>query len=382
MEEFIQISALLAEYLFDKYLFPSSPSKNDLFSKEQETRTVQTSVWHYASTSQSLLFDFSYCPLFSHLIKPKQLITACIQSSLPAHATVSIQFLTPFLVELMIPPNQLTQLHQQTFSILQHKGIQVNDICIKPTLTLMIPSNKRVRHWQLTLFDIPFDYLKGLNTSQEKDRVRDQVANEISLAFKLTKGSAAFLIQHVYFSTETRLDDVHGSITVLAEEWVNSKSAFSKHPPRTLIYLSFLKRYFPITITLIEENKVKQTMSNIIELKSKVETLKDRLDVLVDDNKNLDDEIQMAQCKLDNLTMPNIKTLLEQEKQKQKTLEEMTKKLEHYLEMTEELEANGVLDDDKTEDLLRKELEEKEIMIKSIREDLNNRLKELERLKH
>ncbi|KAI9485335.1 MAG: hypothetical protein EXX96DRAFT_544754 [Benjaminiella poitrasii] len=258
MESFIQIAALiLAEHLFDKYVFLSSTTKHNSRGLEEiskELNKLQTSVWRYKSSpsnQQTLLFDFSNCPFFYAIKQDQQKsIIACIQSCLPAHVTVSIQFLSNFLVELMIPNNDYPHLHQQTFSILQHKGLHIKNLWIKPTLTLH-PSSK-LRYWRLCLYDVPLIYLQNLTTSQEKDRVRTNIANEVSQAFKSCHGHL-FIIQNVYFNTETKLENTSGYITMLGEEWVNSKTSITKQPLRTLIYLSCLKRYFPITTTLIEK---------------------------------------------------------------------------------------------------------------------------------
>lgn len=129
--------------------------------------------------------------------------------------------------------------------------------------------------------------------------------------------------------------------------------------------------------------------SSVSHMREEINTIKDQLDLLTNDNSNLDEEISMAQTKLDTLqkqcqereaqirTLDNLEALMAQEKKAQQDLADAEKKVEAYLTVVEDLEANGVLDQDATAKLLMQEKQKQEDLLKSLRQELEDKMKEL-----
>jgi chromosome segregation ATPase len=129
--------------------------------------------------------------------------------------------------------------------------------------------------------------------------------------------------------------------------------------------------------------------SSVSHMREEIDTLKDKLDMLTNDNSNLDEEISMAQTKLHTLqkqcqereaqirVLDNLEVLMAQEKKAQQDLADMEKKVEAYLTVVEDLETNGVLDRDATAKLLMQEKQKQEELLKSLRKELEEKMKEL-----
>jgi chromosome segregation ATPase len=124
-------------------------------------------------------------------------------------------------------------------------------------------------------------------------------------------------------------------------------------------------------------------------MRQEINTLKDQLDLLTNDNSNLDEEISMAQTKLHALqkqcqereaqirALDNLEVLITQEKKAQQDLANIEKKVEVYLTAVEDLETNGVLDRDATAKLLMQEKQKQDNLLKSLRQELEDKMKEL-----
>ncbi|OBZ87399.1 hypothetical protein A0J61_04557 [Choanephora cucurbitarum] len=124
--------------------------------------------------------------------------------------------------------------------------------------------------------------------------------------------------------------------------------------------------------------------------KQKIDDLKNQLDLLTEDNKNLDHEIEMAQKRLSSITdehkqkldqVTQLPNLIEQAKEKSKELEEIKGQTETLMSAVEELEANDSLSKKEVEQVYIKRREKQDKELASIQAELDeslNRAKELE----
>ncbi len=125
---------------------------------------------------------------------------------------------------------------------------------------------------------------------------------------------------------------------------------------------------------------------NPLENQQKViQELKRKIDLITEEILLLDDEISVEEIRLkkvakeaNDLSKQNTKLHLEKER---KELEDLKTKVEQHLELTEEMEANDLLDEKLAEKLLLKAeaIQDQEIM--SLKAEIAKKTKELEQMK-
>jgi hypothetical protein len=125
---------------------------------------------------------------------------------------------------------------------------------------------------------------------------------------------------------------------------------------------------------------------NPLENQQKViQELKRKIDLITEEILLLDDEISVEEIRLkkvakeaSDLSKQNTKLHLEKER---KELEDLKTKVEQHLELTEEMEANDLLDEKLAEKLLLKAeaIQDQEIM--SLKAEIAKKTKELEQMK-
>lgn len=248
MQTVVQISLLALLSMIEKntiknYLSNGTP-KATIHKTNSDTSSIQTCTWTYSDTPNSFLFDFT--GVLTTI--PRDHLVLIIKTSLPAHTVIrDIKRLhdTETWAELVLAnPDENNakscMLHNQTRSILEHKGLYINalDVWIKPTLTLAV--SEQVTHWRMQIFEFfPTDHL-----SLKRDEIASSIAAAISRAFYRKKGEKGTLHvkrNQVFFDV--------GKVTVLIEE----RDMPLVDPQRKLLFFPFLNRYLPIETTLIEK---------------------------------------------------------------------------------------------------------------------------------
>jgi hypothetical protein len=114
-----------------------------------------------------------------------------------------------------------------------------------------------------------------------------------------------------------------------------------------------------------------------------IQDLKQKIDLITEEILLLDDEIALDETRLNkvvkDLSKNNTKLQLEKERQE---LEDLKVKVEQHLALTEEMEANDLLDETLAEKLLLKAEAIQDQEIKSLKTEIAKKTKELEQMKN
>lgn len=113
-----------------------------------------------------------------------------------------------------------------------------------------------------------------------------------------------------------------------------------------------------------------------------IDELSKKIDVLTEEVLLLDDEISLEQARLKKIKLPQPTHKLELQdklKKEKQALEELKQKVEHHLELTEEMEENDLLDETKVEALLSKAEALQDQEIESLKAEIKAKQAELEK---
>jgi hypothetical protein len=174
-----------------------------------------------------------------------------VKTSLPPHVLIrDIKLLrdTEALVELVLEnPDENNakscMLHNQTRSVLEHKGLDIKalDVWVKPTLTLAV--SEQVTYWRMRIYEF-FPTTTG-DLLPKRKKLASNIVGAISRAFYRKKGAEKGTLHvdsdKVFFEV--------GSVTVLIEE----RQVPLIDPQRKLLFFPFLHRYLPIETSLIKK---------------------------------------------------------------------------------------------------------------------------------
>ncbi|CAO3638049.1 unnamed protein product [Mucor fragilis] len=132
-------------------------------------------------------------------------------------------------------------------------------------------------------------------------------------------------------------------------------------------------------ICMSSEPSPKDTIASLDELSDKLELAKEEIKGLNDDYNMVQDRLRAINKKLQKSEAINkeLDELKAEETQSERQLEQLKHKVEKTLSLTEELEEKGVLDDDATDELLQIKTRETLDLIASLKEDVENKKKEL-----
>jgi chromosome segregation ATPase len=135
-----------------------------------------------------------------------------------------------------------------------------------------------------------------------------------------------------------------------------------------------------------------QMQTSMTKLAEEIAKLDNDIELIKDDNTNLDDEIHMVKASLVKVqedyqtkkrqveALKSIDELLKEEKKAREDLEKIENKVKPYLDLVEEMETTGALDEEATGRALLKERGEQELTLRGIRAELEDKLKQLSHL--
>ncbi|GAN03007.1 hypothetical protein MAM1_0032c02457 [Mucor ambiguus] len=207
--------------------------------------TIQTTTSIYSKTPNGLLFDFS------ELNMRKEQIIPFIKASLPSNVVACIRPIDDLLAEITIwDQGGTNSLHKMVHSILKSKGLHLKNknIWLKPTQTLTLHPN--LVSWQLRLSAYP----KSMRNDVYKQKIAHTIKRTFGKRGKENYSKSVLVVdaENVLFSNyESNPDFQHCSIIILVKEFTIIPPP-SINPIRKLIYVSFLKNYLPIEISLVK----------------------------------------------------------------------------------------------------------------------------------
>lgn len=118
-------------------------------------------------------------------------------------------------------------------------------------------------------------------------------------------------------------------------------------------------------------------------LLEEVDIMREQIETLVDENRDLDYEIHLAEAKLKKYESiaSNEQGLIQEENQLKEKLTALSEKVEVLLTATEEMEEADLLDQDNVEELTLKEEEKVDGEIKSLKTEIEEKQKTLANLR-
>ncbi|KAI8372433.1 hypothetical protein BD560DRAFT_446435 [Blakeslea trispora] len=235
--------------LFDKEQKDRQQSQVDLAPKEY-IKTVSTLKWQYTDEPNTLVFDFEELDVSQHDVV--QLIKSnlppntryCISKYANSRYLVSVSL--DGLQESTEEHPQLAIRHKQLFSILKYRGLYIKqrNVFLYPTIGLC-SSNVAVNFWCFEILDLSKSAFDCNPTE-----LKTHVAREVAYTFGKSSVESMILIDSNNIKLSSKKN---GSIVLLAQEVLLTQNSPSclQSPIKKLVFIPFLKSYFPLIATKI-----------------------------------------------------------------------------------------------------------------------------------
>ncbi|KAI8372597.1 hypothetical protein EDC96DRAFT_606087 [Choanephora cucurbitarum] len=216
---------------------------------KQHTKTVSTLRWQYTDEPNTLVFDFEEVDVSKHDI------VQLVESNIPPNTRYHISKYanSSYLVSVSLECLQDDQeehlqtiiRHKQLFSILKYRGLYIKqlDVLLCPTLGLCL-TDAGVNFWRFEVLDLSRSAL-----DYDPTELKAQVAREITCTLGKNLAENALLIHSKDIGVSNKKN---GSVVLLAQEILMKKNSHHLDDPiKKLIYIPFLKSYFPLIATKI-----------------------------------------------------------------------------------------------------------------------------------
>ncbi|OBZ83394.1 hypothetical protein A0J61_08555 [Choanephora cucurbitarum] len=215
----------------------------------QHIKAVSTLRWQYTDEPNTLVFDFEELNVSKHDIV--QLVESNIPPNTRYHISkyANSNYLVSVSLECL-QDNQEEHLqtiirHKQLFSILKYRGLYIKqlDVLLCPTLGLC-STDTAVNFWRFEVLDLSRSAL-----DYDPTELKAQVAREITCTIGKNLAENALLIHSKDIGVSNKKN---GSVVLLAQEILMKKNSHHLDGPiKKLIYIPFLRSYFPLIATKI-----------------------------------------------------------------------------------------------------------------------------------